>query len=390
MKNILFSIIVIILSSVQASAQAPFVDNSSTSSLEKNDVPVGAKVENEESKASKVEHSFFKKPPVIQVDLLGQWNFYPSTVSNESEFLVSKVQIENRWTLTEQIKMTLGAQWQSAGKSDLDQKGTFSFSKAFLFLPLNFNHSESQSYWVKYGLIPSLWRQISEDAWQFKDSGSLFSDVFSKYKYESEKDLGVAFQGCLENLFFEFSIMNGEGARTREYSGKKEISVLTQIQWTEHFSMLIQYIKGSYDQYAADVQGRERLKTALIYENEKNQVFVEYGKTKDPADALSLLGMASGFDAVTFAGQSLSGELISFRYSYRLNAMSKTMLQLDQVTPNLEKSNLVLKSATAGVNYKMTSELNWTLAFSETNRSAHYGLGAEKDQFLRLTTQLIF
>lgn len=330
-----------------------------------------------------------KTKPQVQVDLMGQWNFTPSTVANEAEFLLSKIQFENRWELSEQIKFTLGAQWKSANKADLDQAGTSSLTKAFLSFPVR-TESELNRQWLNYGLNPSMWMQISEGLWGVKDSSKLFGDVFTKYNYENEKDLGFSLQGCGESYFYAVSLVNGEGVRSRETSGKKEISVMLQNQWTEHFSTLLQYVSGSYDQYDLDVQSKIRTRGLLSYKNESNQFFIEYGKTKDPADALSLLAMGNTFDAVPYSGKSLNGELISLRHSYLINHKLKTMLQADQVTPHLELKELVLKSLALGLYFQMTQELNWTLALSETNRTQKYGLGSEKDQYLRVNTQLKF
>lgn len=245
---------------------------------------------------------------------------------------------------------------------------------------------------VRLGLIPDFWVEIEKEGWDYSFWGVNSYLPMIRYKYSSWSDLGVMYQTEFGDDWglWAISASNGEGLDSDELGARKEFQILAGITKAAPIYFVISYVQGAYDLYDNSFNAKTRLLTHLSYEADRGTLALEYYQTKDPANAMTTLGIAGGVDVTALAGTSVSGQGASLFGKLKVSQKWALFARGDSLNPVKSDSKKNLQAVMAGTSYELTSDVMMALSYDSTQYGEQFSVSPRDVSRFVFATRAVF
>lgn len=244
---------------------------------------------------------------------------------------------------------------------------------------------------LRYGVIPDFWNELEEERWEYDFWGLQSYTPLIRFGYSAWSVLGVQYQSELPDDWGQWSLSaaNDYLMPSDQGGSRKQVQLILNITKAAPFYAMFSYSQGSYEDYDPSFNVRSRAQAFIGYEFEKASIAAEYYKTKDPANAISLLGIANGVDVTALTGTSVQGQGTSVYATWRFGEKSEMFGRFDWLKP-VQGTGQSLQSATVGLSYESSDDIKWALAYEGTQYSLEYGPGDRETSQIILATRVNF
>jgi len=245
---------------------------------------------------------------------------------------------------------------------------------------------------LRLGLVPQPWQEAQYEDWEYRFLGRQGYVMTEKYKYLNYSDMGLSFMAELPKDLGEwaFSIMNGEGRNEEEVGPHKDFGLFVRFEGTE-WSLSLNYLRGSYDNYSEEIGLKERAQGMVLYKLEDQWLAgLEYLYSQDPANVITTLKMADGVDVTGLAGQAVRGQGASLFTQFATGPKAQIMLRYDYLLPVMGDSSKNLNSVVGALSYQVTDDVRSALSIDHTTYGEDYGVGVRESSSFELAAQVLF
>lgn len=246
---------------------------------------------------------------------------------------------------------------------------------------------------LRFGLIPQTWQEAQYENWSYRFLGPSAWAITEKWNYLNYSDLGFSYMSQLPADLGEWAlnVTNGEGTREKETGPRKEATLFFRLLPDEAWSASLAYVYGSYEQYGSDVAKKERIQALLTYRvDEEFIVGLEYLRSQDPADAITLYKMAEGVDVTSLTGKAVTGQAGSLFAVVSTGTRTELLLRLDYLNSVEGAPGKDLKMILTGLGYRMTDDIKLALSIDHTQYGEDFAAGVRDRSKLALAGQVLF
>jgi len=323
-----------------------------------------------------------------ELDALGEIYLAPSSKSGQSAFSVPSFFLNFIAPLKD--GNSLVATLEGTNRRDpTDHR--FQVETRYVYLDLVSPFQDSL-HALRLGLIPQPWHEAQYADWEYRFLGPTEWVMTEKFKYLSASDLGASFRSELPHDAGDWAltVLNGEGTAADELSPHKEASVL--LRWTlwDPVIVTLNYIRGSYNQYASDIALKERIQAQVTYHHEDQWLAgVEFLDAHDPADVINDLGMADEVDVTALLGQSVHGQGASVFTQISTGPKAQIMFRYDYLNPVLGQK-MDINTWMAALSYQLTGDIRLALAGDYSKYGSQFGYDRQEQSKVEIATQVVF
>lgn len=246
---------------------------------------------------------------------------------------------------------------------------------------------------VRFGLIPDVWQEAHYEVWDYRFLGPNAWSLTEKWKYQNVSDLGFSFMSELPGEWGEwaFTVSNGDGGQAKESGPHKDVGLFARLHGSSPWVLSLNYARGNYDKYGADVGVKERIQGMLTYESEKSYlVGLEVLAAKDPADALQDLTMVEGVNVTALSGESVSGEGASFFTVINTGETSEIVLRYDYMNAAKGQDGKDLQTVVAGWGFQIAEDIKAAFLADHTRYGGNFATGARDRSKIGFAAQVLF
>lgn len=211
-----------------------------------------------------------------------------------------------------------------------------------------------------------------------------------RFKYVSLSDQGLVWRRDFsEGGQIQLAVLNGEENRSEEIGPKKEAVIV----WDQPFSagwLGVGIVYGGYEQFGPDNQ---KIRALLRWQSRwgKSTLGFEALWARDPADAVTLLGLAEGVELnVELPGQKTTAQGGTLWWLYQLQEIRELFLKLDYLNPSQEVSGKSLWGLQLALVNQWSESVNWVVYFENLEKQPQHSHSSLQNQRLGLSVQLVF
>lgn len=245
---------------------------------------------------------------------------------------------------------------------------------------------------LRVGLVPQVWQEAQYQDYNYRFLSQSAWAMTEKWGYLHASDLGISYMTELPQLWGElaFSLTNGEGRQSPEDGPQKEASVFLRMTKLENFVVSLNYVRGSYAAYAAEVGLKERIQALLGYRRISWSMGLEAMFSRDPASAIMDFRMADGVDLLDLTGTSVNGQAFSLYATKSTGEKSEIMARVDYLNVDVGSTGKDLRTAMLAWGYKITNDIQGAINIDYTQYAEEFAPGVRDASRLGLAFQVVF